>query len=123
MPVQERFSGKIIVKADGVVYRAGGAFSYNLGHDKRETIMGPDGSSVVKLTPQVPFIEGEVFDYNTFDITAVLDAQDVVVTLELANGKVISLAEAYFAGEGTVSTEESKLPVRWESGVKAEEIR
>jgi len=47
--------------------------------------------------------------------------RNVTVTLKLANDKVIILRNAWFAGEGTVTTEEGEIAVRWESENPAEE--
>ena len=42
---------------------------------------------------------------------------NVTVTLELIHGKTIVLANAWYAGEGTVTTEEAEIAVRWESRI------
>jgi len=42
------------------------------------------------------------------------------VTLQVANGKTIVLRNAWFAGEGTVQTEEGNIAVRFE-GLSATE--
>lgn len=47
---------------------------------------------------------------------------NATVTLELANGKMIVLRNAWFASEGTVQTEEGTIALRFE-GISAEEIQ
>ena len=42
--------------------------------------------------------------------------------MELANGKVVLLRDAWYAGEGNVGTEEANIQVRFE-GLSGEEIK
>jgi hypothetical protein len=67
-----------------------------------------------KEVPQAAFIEGEITDRSTFDLDDLVTIVDATVTLELANGKVIVLRSAWFAGEGTGNTEEGNIAVRFE---------
>lgn len=117
----QRRAGLIQLQADGEVFDAKGAFSYNLGRPKRDGIIGSDGVHGFRETPQVCYIEGAITDRGTLDVSALVNARDLTVTLTLGNGKVVVLRDAWFAGEGTASTEEASIPVRWE-GANAEEI-
>lgn len=117
-----KIGGKIFVKVDGQQYRAKGSWSYNIGADKREAVVGSDQVHGFKEMPQVPFIEGTITDTGTLNMTNLLKLTDVQVILELNNGKIISLNNAWFAGEGTASTEEGEIEARFE-GLSAEEIR
>lgn len=117
-----RRGGIIFLKVDSVQYSAKGNFTYNIGAPKREAIVGHDEVHGYKELPQVPFIEGEITDKDDMDLATLLNAKDATVTLELANGKVITLREAWFAGEGTGNTEEGNIPVRFE-GLSGEEVR
>lgn len=110
-----RRAGKIYLKVDGVQRDAKGKFSYNLGIGKREPIVGADGIHGYKETPQVPFVEGAITDSVDLDLAAFLSADNVTVTLELANGKTVVFANAWSASEGKVECEEGEVPVRFES--------
>jgi hypothetical protein len=116
-----RRAGRIYLKIDGVLHDAKGSFSYNLGQDKRDGIIGADGVHGYKETPQIPFIEGAVTDASELDLEALTGQDNVTVTLELVNDKTIVLSNAWFAGEGTVTTEEAEIAVRWESRIPAVE--
>lgn len=116
-----RRAGRIYLKIDGALHDAKGSFSYNLGRDKRDAIVGADGIHGYKETPQIAFIEGAVTDRGDMDLEAMAMQDNVTVTLELVNGKTIVLANAWFAGEGTVTTEEAEITVRWESRSPATE--
>lgn len=117
-----RIGGTIAVKCNGSVLLAKGAFSYNLGVPKRETVVGADTVHGVKEVPQPAFIEGEITDQKDLDLRELASQLNATVTLDLANGKTISLRDAAFVGEATGNTEEGAIPVRWE-GPRAEEIK
>lgn len=117
----KRLAGIIYLKIGGVQYPAKGAFTYNLGQPKRDAIVGADTVHGYGEVPQVPFIEGEITDMPDASLKDLLNKVDETVTLELANGKVIALQEAWFAGEGTVSTEAANVGVRFE-GTRCDEI-
>lgn len=119
----QRLAGFIQLQTNGEIQDARGDFSYNLGQRKREAMQTADGRTVgYKETPQTPFIEGELIDRGDLDVEELVNGKDLTITLKLASGKVIALYEAFFAGEGTASTEDAKVPVRWE-GTSAKEIK
>ena len=118
-----RRAGIIYVKVDGKQYDAKGAYTYNLGKPKRDAIIGADGVHGYKETPQVAFIEGAVTDSDELDLATLVTADNVTVTLELNNGKIITLSRAWFAGDGTASTEEAEIPIRFESKSRAQEVK
>lgn len=115
--------GQLFLRIGGELQDAKGKFTYNLGKPKREPVVGADGTHGYKLTPQTAFIEGAITDRGSMDMKALLDLDGETVTLELANGKVIVAREAWYAGEGTVDTEEGEVPVRFESRSELEEVR
>jgi hypothetical protein len=120
MPNNRR-SGTLFVKVDGQQYDAKGNWTYNKGSAKRDAIIGPDRVHGYKELPQVPYIEGEITDAGTLDLDDFTNIVDATVTLELANGKVFTLEDAWYAGEGNVQTEEANIQVRFE-GMSAEEV-
>lgn len=111
---KNRRAGKINVIVDGVPYDAIGSFTWNLGKDQREALVGANAHHGYKVMPQVAFIEGEIRDEGSLDWETVVEIKNATVTLELANGKRILLEDAYYAGEGTGNTEEGNLPLRLE---------
>lgn len=118
----QRRAGIVYLKVNGEIQDAKGNFNYNLGKPKREAIVGADTVHGYKETPQVAFIEGEITDRGTLDLEALVTMDDATITLELSNGKVVVLHQAWFAGEGTVGSEEANIAVRWE-GKSGEEIK
>ncbi|VVO19937.1 hypothetical protein PS712_04150 [Pseudomonas fluorescens] len=121
MAGKNRVGGIIALKVNGDIYFAKGNFTYNLGKPKREGVVGADTVHGYKETPQVPFVEGEITDRNELSLEDLVTLDDATITLELSNGKVITLSEAWYAGEGTGNTEEGNIACRFE-GMSAEEV-
>ncbi len=120
---QNRRAGIIYLKIDGDMHDVVGDFSYNLGKPKREPLIGGDSVHGYSETPQPAFIEGEVRDSQDLDLGALATIDGATVTLELSNGKVIVLRNAWFAGDGNGSTGEANIAVRFESRQEAEEVK
>lgn len=121
MAGKNRIGGIIALKVNGDMHFAKGNFTYNLGKPKREGVVGADAVHGYKETPQVPFVEGEITDRKELSLEDLVTLDDATITLELANGKVITLSEAWYAGEGTGNTEEGNIACRFE-GISAEEV-
>ncbi len=122
MTTPQRRGGMIQLQVAGVLQDAKGSFSYNLGHPMRSAIEGSSGIHGFSEKPQVAFIEGEITDRGALDLKALVALTDVTVTLELANGKIIVLRDAWFAAEGSGDTDEGAIKVRFESSGQAEEV-
>ena len=110
------------LKINGQLMTAKGDFTYGLGIPKHEAVLSSSGRVAgFKVTPTVPYIEGEITDRGDLDIKQLLMTRDGVITLELIGGKVIVLSGAHSASDGEVSTAEGNVKIRFE-GTLAEEI-
>ena len=116
----EKIAGTISFLINGVVYNAAGDFTYDLGAPKREMLIGPDRVHGYKETPKVPYIEGDIRDAKGLDVKTLTLLDNAEVTLELANGKIVTLSGAVFCGDGTVTTADAVIKARFE-GVSAKE--
>lgn len=116
----QRRAGLIQVQVNGVMQDAKGEFSYNLGRPKREAVVGADSVHGFRESPQVAFIEGAITDRQTLDLNALVTLEGATVTLVLSNNKTIFLRDAWFAGDGTATTSEGEIAVRFEG--KGEEV-
>lgn len=114
-------AGILYFKKGGTVLDAKGNFTYNLGRNKREMIIGADRVHGHKEMPQAPRIEGEITDKGDLDVAQILDTEDETLTLELRNGKTIVLKEAVYTGDGDIGTEEANIQVVFH-GTSCEEI-
>ena len=117
-----RIGGIISLKIDGEQYDAKGNFTYSLGVNKKEMVVGADRIHGYKELPSVPYIEGEITDNAEISMEALRKINGATITLGLANDKLITLRGAIEASDGVGNTEEGNQSVRFE-GLSAEEIR
>lgn len=116
-----RVGGTITFSISGTAFSAKGNFTYNIGVDKKEAVVGADGVHGFKQMPQVAFIEGQITDNDELDLQALRETRDATCTLALANGKIIVIEECFEASDGDGSTEEGELQIRME-GVRGREV-
>ena len=117
----EPLGGIISLQIDGEVYRVVGSWTRNLGVPMREPLVGSDGVHGRKETPRVPFIEGIIRDSGDLDVRDLQELDGVTASMSLPNGKLFVLYDAWYAGEGNITTEEGEITARFE-GMSAEEI-
>lgn len=110
------------LQVNGRTYRTKGSWTYDLGGEMREAIVGSDRVHGYKATPKVAFIEGTMSDADDQDVKLLSKVDNATVVLELRNGKAIVLRGAWAAGEFQVSTEESEISARFEAQ-EAEEVQ
>lgn len=122
MANKNRVGGIIEVKANGSLYAAKGAFTYNLGVNKREEVVGADTVHGYKEMVQAPKLEGAITDRGDMDVKTLLNLKDATVTLSLANGKVIVFKDGWYSGDGNITTEEGEIEFKI-TAMRAEEIR
>lgn len=114
--------GMLYGQINGRRYDVKGEFTYGLGTPKMTAIVGSDGVHGASTEARAPFIEGAFTDERGLDLKTLFRTVDGTITLELQNGKVFSLFEAWYAGEGQVKTKEGEVGVRFE-GMSCEEIK
>ena len=110
------------LQINGEIYDVVGNVTYNLGREILEELVGADRFHGFKVRPQAPMMELEIRDRGTLDVARLLALRDGTLALSLANGKVIVLRDASFAGEGGISTEEATIQARF-VGSSGEEVR
>jgi len=110
----QRVGGICYLKVDGTQYALRGSLKVQPLSQKREMVVGQDGVHGVKVTPIVPYIEGEFTDLGGLSLVSLGDIEGATVTAELANGKVYALRDAGWVGEHPIDTAEGKLPFRFE---------
>ena len=119
--MSERLGGIIRLQIDGEIYSVVGSWTRNLGVPMREALVGSDEVHGFKETPRYPFLEGAFRDSGSLDLRELQELRGVTVSMELPNGKLFVLYNAWYAGEGNVTTEEGEIAARFE-GKSAEEI-
>jgi hypothetical protein len=117
----QRVAGLIQLKINGEIRDAKGEFTYYLGAPMRSDVIGADGVHGFTEEPKAPFIEGAITDRGTLDVDSLQRGKDLTVSLDLANGKMIVLRDAWYSGDGTASTKEGEIKVKW-TGKSAKEV-
>jgi len=120
--MNRRVGGLLFLKVDGELFQAKGEFTYNINPVKRESVVGVDNVHGFKEEPKAIFVEGAITDSDELDLEAFQKIRDATLTLELANGKVIQLREAFYASDGDVTSSEGEIAVRFEA-ITGREIR
>jgi len=120
--MNRRVGGILFIKVNGELFQAKGEFTYNLNPVKRESVVGSDTVHGFKEEPKPLFIEGAITDSDELDLVAFQQIRDATVTVELANGKVAVLRQAFYAADGDVTSSEGEIQVRFE-GLSGEEVR
>lgn len=118
---QRRLAGIAFLKVDGRQLETSGEFTINMGQPMREAVVGTARVAGYKETPQVPSIEGKILltpGLKLIDITAIRGA---TVTVIGPNGTTFVLRDAWFSGEGTYTTGEGEVAVKFE-GLSMDEI-
>lgn len=118
---QNRIAGVAYLKVDGRQYPLKGKFKSNIMPYKREGIAGQDAVHGYKEMPRVPTIEGDIVYKPEISVEDLAKITDATVTLELANGRVHVLRNAWWSDESQVDTEEGTFQVKFE-GLSGEEL-
>lgn len=114
--------GTAYFRINGVQYQIGGNMKINPLSEKRTALVGLDRSIAPQIEPQSPFIECEVRDRADVDPIPLHEMLDETVTVELANGTVWTLSNAFYTGDGDFDAKEGTHAVRF-NGSKCRRIR
>ena len=106
--------GTVFIKVDGTQYAARGGWKVQPNSNKKTGVAGQDAVHGFTQVPVVPYVEGEVTDLGGLSLQALQNVTNSTVTAELANGKVYTLRNAWYAGEPVIDTTDGKVPVRFE---------
>jgi hypothetical protein len=102
-------AGKLNIQINGTSYKVVGDFTINIGRPKREPLVGPDGVHGFSEMPQASSIKGEIRDAGDLTVDDILLMKDATVTADVANGKTYSIPEAFYTGDGDLSTENGTI--------------
>ena len=109
-------AGPFTLTVDGKVYNAKGSFTYSGQKSVRDALQNSKHDTIGYYSePKTPFIEGVITDSGDLDEAALITGDNIeAIQLELANGKVFTLSDAWFAGESDITTEQGEIPVKWQ---------
>ena len=116
-----RIAGVAYIFVDGAQYPLRGDLTVSTDTLEREGVAGMDGVHGFTETPRVPWIEGAISDLGGLSLMALQAMCDVTVTVELANGKVYVLRNAWTSTAREFNAADGQATVRFE-GMSAEEM-
>ncbi|MEO1700325.1 MAG: phage tail tube protein [Planctomycetota bacterium] len=118
----QRISGIAYLKVDGRLYETMGEFTINPGQPMREGVIGTSRVVGYDEKPQIPSFTGKIVLTRELSLVDVVNLVGVTVQIEGPNGTTHVLREAWFAGEGTYTTGNGEIAVKFE-GASYEEIQ
>ena len=116
----EKIAGTAFVKVDGDQLTLSGTLKVDPSEFEREGMVGLSGVAGFNEKNVIPEVEIEIFVTSQTDLTKLKDLVDGSVTVELANGKVFVLRNAWLASRLPIDGAEGKLPIKFQ-GQKMEE--
>lgn len=117
-----RLAGIAYLSVDGVSYMLSGELSYGVSTIERKTLIGQDGVQGYSETPKAGFIAGTLRDAGNLTVADFNAMTGNTVTVELANGKMVSGGNMWTVEAQEVKSMEGTFEVRWE-GLLVQEIQ
>lgn len=104
-------SGIIEVKRDGSVLRVEGEWTYHDGTPQKEEQVGHNYVAPV-YQPQARFVAGNARFETLAEESDFLATKSATITLQLANGELLTLEDAFVTRTGEGNTNSGLVPVR-----------
>ena len=108
-------AGTAYLKADGKQYDLRGNMTVSIGAFERETVTGQDGVHGYTEMPKASFIEADLSDSGGLSLEQIGEIRNATITVELINGKVYALQEAWCMMAPELNTADGSMTVRFEA--------
>ncbi len=109
-----KVAGTAFFSINGVQYSLRGNLKVSLGDVERESVVGMDAYHGVKETPAAPFMECDLTDRPEIDLNTLSELENVTITVNLINGKVGVLRNAYQMNKIELNAADGLYTVRFE---------
>lgn len=113
--------GTAFLTVDGQQYDLRGNWTVSPDMIEREGVAGQDTVHGYIERPRVPWMQGDISDNGELSLDAVRRINNATVTLQLNNGKVYILRNAWSAEARELNTSDAQMQVRFE-GMSSQEI-
>jgi hypothetical protein len=107
--------GKLKLRVNGEMQYVKGSFTFNIGGEVKNGIVGHDTVHGFTRLPQLPFIEGPITFHSDCDLEALKAIENETITAELANGRTLVFRNAWAAGDWQGTTAEGEVNARFEA--------
>lgn len=121
MADSNRLGGVLFLRIDGTQYAARGNFTVMPSTVQRESIAGQDGVHGYTEKPIVPSIKGDLTTVPGLSVEALEAITSSTVMVQLANGKVYVLRQAWTKSAFEIDTSEGKLGIEMQ-GMSCDEV-
>ncbi len=105
--------GVAYFRLNGVQYAIAGDMRINALSERRTPLIGIDGNVVAQVEFQSPSVECSVKDLRDVDLVAISKMEGATVTVEMGNGTIWELSDAFYSGEGELDAREGNFQVRF----------
>lgn len=110
-----RLAGVAYLTVDGTTYMLAADLTYSPSSVTRDTLTGMDGVHGYSEKPKAGFISGTFRDAGSLSVAAFNAMTNVTVTVELANGKVVTARNAWTVDAQEVKAAEGTFDVKFEA--------
>lgn len=114
--------GVAYLKIAGAQYSLKGKFEWSPQKFTREGVPGQDGPHGFTKKPKIPSMKATLSDLGGVSVSTLADLENITLITELANGKVVTLMDAWVKGDITVNSEEGTYDVEFEGMDFLEEV-
>jgi uncharacterized protein YlzI (FlbEa/FlbD family) len=119
--MSNRFAGVAYWSVDGRQLAVRGNLEVMPSRYERTGIAGQDAVHGYSELPVVPYIAGDVSTLEGTSVENIDAVTDATITVEMANGSVFVLRNAWRAERSTVNTRDGQFHVRFE-GLSCDEL-
>jgi len=121
MACATKIGGVAFLRVDGFQYLLRGDLTVSPGNVSRTGVVGQDGFHGYTETPETAEISATLTDTGTLSLAQLRNIVCSTVTVELANGKVYVLRDAFTTEAFELNTSEGSVAVTW-VGAACEEM-
>ena len=108
-----KIGGTAFFKIDGGNFSTNGEFEIMIQDVVREAVPDSNGDVNSIERPVASKISGSINMIPDLDPAAITAMENVTVAVELNNGKIAVLAEAFFTGESTATVNDGQLAIEF----------
>jgi len=115
----KRVAGTCYIKVDGTQLEVKGSVEVPLTDRKLEAVVGLNAVAGYKEEVRTPYVKLSAIFKDDFPRDTLQKGTEMTVTVELPNGKVYTLSDAFLVGEPAVKADEGETELEF-NGMKGE---
>ena len=108
-----KVAGTAFFRINGASYSTTGEWNIEIQDEVREPIVTSDGQVHFSASAAESKISGTLITTPSLIPSVVADMEDVVIQVELQNGRVALLQDAFFSGRNSVGSKSGEMSVEF----------